>query len=66
MDNEQPKIMPKADFGWNAYYNHDAIIGWMESLVVSYPGIVTSFKVGETYQGREIRGFKISYKAVSK
>jgi hypothetical protein len=65
VDNEQPKVLPRADMSWTAYYNYDAIIGWMESLTTTYPGIVTSFSVGTTYQGRDLRGYKISYREVS-
>jgi hypothetical protein len=56
--------MPKADFGWDAYYPLENIIGWFDGLVDSYPGIVTKEKYGESFQGRDLLAYRISFKSV--
>jgi hypothetical protein len=36
---------------------------WLDSLVGTYPGVVTSVVGGFSYEGREIKGVKVSFKA---
>ncbi|GLG98821.1 Zinc carboxypeptidase A 1 [Gryllus bimaculatus] len=50
-------------FGWNAYYRLNDIYNWLDSLEAQYPGVVSVVVGGTTYEGREIRGVKVSYKA---
>jgi hypothetical protein len=38
------------------------IYAWLDSLVEKYPGVVTPIVGGESYEGRQIRGVKVSYK----
>nr|XP_049704885.1 zinc carboxypeptidase A 1 [Helicoverpa armigera] len=46
---------------WNSYYDLDGINHWIDDLAISYPSIVTILKGGTTYEGREIKGLKISH-----
>nr|UPI76681.1 M14 metal carboxypeptidase 4 [Antheraea yamamai] len=46
---------------WDAYYPLEDINAWIDDLVRAYPGIVTSEIGGTSYEGREIKGFKISH-----
>ncbi|XP_021942856.1 zinc carboxypeptidase-like isoform X2 [Zootermopsis nevadensis] len=62
IDTERPKVRPRADFGWTDYYTLDEIYAWLDSLVEKYPGVVTPIVGGESYEGRQIRGVKVSYK----
>jgi carboxypeptidase A len=39
------------------------VYAWLDSLVESYPGFVTSIVGGASYLGRQIKGVKVSYKA---
>nr|CAD7193666.1 unnamed protein product [Timema douglasi] len=39
------------------------IYSWLNSLSLTNPGIVTPIVAGTTYEGRQIRGVKISYKS---
>lgn len=65
IDNEG--VAKKGDaFGWTAYYTLDDIYGWIDDLVAQYPGIVTTFNVGQSYEGRQLKGIKISYKSGNK
>lgn len=34
---------------------------WMTSLTLAYPGVVTTFVVGQSYEGRDIRGVKVNF-----
>lgn len=47
--------------GWDAYYNLNDINNWLDDLVATYPRIVTSIIGGSTYEGRQIKGIKISH-----
>ncbi|XP_035901543.1 zinc carboxypeptidase-like [Anopheles stephensi] len=49
-------------FGWTAYHPLEDIYAWLDTLVEQYPDVVTPIVVGETYEGRQIRGVKVSYK----
>jgi hypothetical protein len=38
------------------------IYTWLDSLVDNYPEVVTPINVGRSYEGRQIRGVKVSFK----
>ncbi|XP_049878174.1 zinc carboxypeptidase-like [Pectinophora gossypiella] len=46
---------------WDAYYQLNDIEAWMADLAATYPDIVTSFVGGTSYEGREIKGLKLSH-----
>ncbi|CAH2094778.1 unnamed protein product [Euphydryas editha] len=46
---------------WNAYYNLNDINGWLDDLVATYPNTVSRIIGGVSYEGRDIRGIKISH-----
>lgn len=46
---------------WNTYYNLSDIEAWMSDLVAAYPDIASKVIGGETYEGRQIKGLKISH-----
>ncbi|XP_059616969.1 zinc carboxypeptidase-like [Phlebotomus argentipes] len=62
IDNEQPKFRPKADgFGWEQYHTLDEIYTWLDEQVAQYPNILTAIDAGTSYEGRLIKGVKLSY-----
>ena len=63
MDNEQPLRKGRAGVDWKSYNTIDDINSWMQGLVEAHPGTVTSITAGQTYQGRDIKGVKISFKS---
>ncbi|CAG2053375.1 unnamed protein product [Timema podura] len=63
IDSERPSDNPRTDFNWNSYHRIDEIYSWLNSLSLMNPGIVTPIVAGTTYEGRQIRGVKISYKS---
>lgn len=52
----------RAGFDWTSYHQLDAMYEWMDSIAAKYPNIVSAFNVGKTYEGRDIKGLKVSYK----
>lgn len=49
-------------FGWNKYHQLDSIHNWMDSILEQYPNVTSSIFVGKSYENRDIRGVKISFK----
>jgi hypothetical protein len=39
------------------------VTDWLDSLVKTYPGVVTPVVGGFSYEGRQIKGVKVSFKA---
>lgn len=52
----------RALFDWSDYHELDVMYRWMDSIAEKYPSVVTSFNVGKSYEGRDIKGLKVSYK----
>lgn len=50
------------DFGWKKYYPLKSIYKWIDSTLERYPKVTSSITAGKTYENRDIRGVKISYK----
>ncbi|KAJ0173500.1 hypothetical protein K1T71_010649 [Dendrolimus kikuchii] len=46
---------------WDAYYTFEEIYAWLDDLVAAYPDIVTMINIGKSYEGRDIKGIKISH-----
>lgn len=46
---------------WYAYYTLNDIEEWMSDMVAAYSDIVTPVIGGESYEGRQIKGLKISH-----
>ncbi|XP_047998835.1 zinc carboxypeptidase-like [Leguminivora glycinivorella] len=46
---------------WNAYYSLEDIYAWLDDVVAQYPDVATKVIGGQTYEGREIVGIKISH-----
>lgn len=50
----------------DSYHTNDQINAWIDDLATTYPDIVTALVGGVSYEGREIRGLKISHGAGKK
>ncbi|XP_063366099.1 zinc carboxypeptidase-like [Cydia amplana] len=46
---------------WDAYYSLEDIYAWIDDVVAQFPDIATKVIGGQTYEGREIVGIKISH-----
>lgn len=60
IDKEQPLRRRKAGMDWKSYNTYSEINEWMTGLVAEFPGKVTPFVAGISYEGREIRGVKVN------
>lgn len=48
--------------GWDDYYSLEDINGFLDTVILNNPTIVTGFVAGMSHQRRPMRGVKISYK----
>ncbi|XP_075149909.1 zinc carboxypeptidase [Haematobia irritans] len=65
INNEQPK-QKSYGFDWYNFHTLDEINQWIDDIGRYYPGIVTPFDIGYSYEGRLIKGIKISHKPGNK
>lgn len=65
IEAQRPKLRSSAH-EWTQYHTLDEIYDWLDVLESRYPDIVTPFSIGNSYEGRVIRGIKISYKPGNK
>lgn len=49
---------------WARYSTLDEIYEWLDEILVTHSDVLESILIGTSYQGRPIRGVKLSYKAV--
>uniref|UniRef100_A0A1A9ZLG5 Peptidase M14 domain-containing protein n=1 Tax=Glossina pallidipes TaxID=7398 RepID=A0A1A9ZLG5_GLOPL len=47
---------------WTFYPTLCEIYAWMDFIIEEYPEIVTGFDIGRSYEGRLIRGLRLSFK----
>ncbi|KAI9585866.1 zinc carboxypeptidase-like [Glossina fuscipes] len=50
------------DIDWTFYPTLVEIYTWLDSIIEQNPKVVSSFHIGRSYEGRLIRGIKISFK----
>ncbi|XP_013107110.2 zinc carboxypeptidase [Stomoxys calcitrans] len=50
------------EFGWTRYYELEDIEKWLDGILAAHPDVTESFEIGKSYEGRTIRGIKISHK----
>ncbi|EDW71195.1 zinc carboxypeptidase [Drosophila virilis] len=50
-------------FGWTRYNSLAEIDAWLDEILAVYPVVTEGFVIGKSYEGRDIRGIKISYKS---
>ncbi|KAL7740261.1 hypothetical protein ACLKA6_014523 [Drosophila palustris] len=64
IDNETDANTKAAPtFGWTRYHNLAEIEAWLDEILATYPDVTEGFIIGKSYEGRNIRGLKISYNA---
>ena len=61
IDQESPKRSRRA-FDWKEYQTLDEIYSWLDEKVAEFPAIVSVQTVGKSYEDRDIKAVKISYK----
>ena len=56
----RPKNTTANEFGWNNYFYIDTIYAWLDKITVENPQTVTPIVLGNSYEGRPIKGVKLS------
>lgn len=66
IDGEQSMRSRDTDggaFGWTSYHTFDEIMAWLDDQVQAYPDQLTNVVLGQSIEGRPMRGVKLSRKA---
>lgn len=50
------------EFSWDSYFHLETIYAWLDSLAAKYPNTLTILEAGKSYEGRPIKGLKLSHK----
>nr|XP_019550760.2 zinc carboxypeptidase-like [Aedes albopictus] len=62
IDNEQPNRSRRASFGWEDYHTLEEIYAWLDELVVQHGDVLSVETIGHSYEQRELKVIKLSYK----
>lgn len=62
IDNEAPTTASHGDFDFTRYHTLEEIYDYLDQLARANPGKVEVVVGGRTYEGRQIKGVKLSYK----
>ncbi|KFB45618.1 AGAP008370-PA-like protein [Anopheles sinensis] len=62
IDEESPKKSRRA-FGWEEYQTLEDIYTWIDEQVAQYPNILSVETIGRSYENREVKAVKMSYKS---
>lgn len=61
IDQESRANLRSGDsFGWTSYHTLQSIYAWLDAILNDYPDQVSPITIGTSYEGRPIRGIKIS------
>lgn len=50
----------KAKYGFGDYHSYNEMVQWMNDIEYYYPHMAKVFSIGTTYEGRHIRGIKVT------
>ena len=59
---ESNEFSNETEFGWKSYHSLEEMYDWLDSLPKKYPDVVEILNAGSTYEGRVMKGVKISYR----
>lgn len=62
IDEENPRNVLRGTFDWFGYHRLEVIYSWLDSLAAQHPKILKAITGGSSYEGRSIKGVKLSYK----
>ncbi|VDO58649.1 unnamed protein product [Onchocerca flexuosa] len=49
----------KAKYQFGDYHSYDTIISWLDDIESFYPDMAKVFTIGQTFEGRKIKGIKV-------
>lgn len=56
------KVLPK-EFNFHSYQQLEDIYGWFDTLEATYPGVVQTTIGGKSFENRDIKGVKVSFRS---
>lgn len=59
-------LSSKPGYGWEKYYTLREVYAWLDEMLSKYPTLLTHYKYGKSYEGRQLRALKVSHKKVGK
>ncbi|XP_058449258.1 uncharacterized protein LOC131429226 [Malaya genurostris] len=62
INNERPNRYKRSAFGWEDYYTLEEIYSWLDEIQLQHSDVLSVQSIGESYEGREIKLVKLSYK----
>ncbi|KAH8293119.1 hypothetical protein KR044_005420 [Drosophila immigrans] len=62
IDTENTNTRAAQSFGWTRYNTLAEIETWLDEILAKYSDVTEEIIIGKSYEGRTIRGIKISYK----
>ncbi|KFB45619.1 carboxypeptidase A2 [Anopheles sinensis] len=62
LDKERPSRRKLEGFGWDDYHTLEEIYEWIDGMVAQYPSVLSVDTIGQTYEGRDMKVIKLSYK----
>lgn len=62
IDKERPSRRKLEGFGWDDYHTLEEIYEWIDEMVAQYPSVLSVDTIGQTYEGRDMKVIKLSYK----
>lgn len=66
LSTPKEKVGQPRAFDWTNYYRLADIYAWLDSLAKQYPDNVQVIIGGKSFEGRDIKGVKVSFKAGNK
>jgi carboxypeptidase A len=61
IDKEDTRYQRRKDvYDWSTYRRYNETYAWMDSLAASRPNDISTFIVGKSYEGRDIKGLRIN------
>ncbi|XP_052900691.1 zinc carboxypeptidase-like isoform X2 [Anopheles moucheti] len=70
IDREAAKVQPvttdPSTLDWEHYYQLETIYTWMDWIARQYPDCVETLEIGHSYEGRPIKGLKLSRRPANK
>ncbi|XP_053692246.1 zinc carboxypeptidase A 1-like [Sabethes cyaneus] len=62
IDKERPNRTKRASFDWTDYNTLEEIYAWVDNLAQQYSEVLSVEPIGYSYEGRDLRIIKVSYK----
>uniref|UniRef100_A0A182M658 Zinc carboxypeptidase A 1 n=1 Tax=Anopheles culicifacies TaxID=139723 RepID=A0A182M658_9DIPT len=66
LNKERPARKMAEGFGWDDYHTLEEIYAWIDDMVSQYSSVLSVETIGQTYEKRDMKVIKLSYKPGNK